>query len=74
MKPLATMGWIGVSILGAVALAMLALARGESVNAIWLIVAALAVYLIGYRFYSHFIATRVLGLDDRRATPGHCFE
>jgi carbon starvation protein len=61
--------WTAVAVLGAVAWGILALARGESVNAAWLIVAALCSYAIAYRFYSRFIAYRVLGVDDRRATP-----
>ena len=61
--------WTAVALLGAVAWGILALTRGESVNAAWLIVAALCSYAIAYRFYARFIATRVLGVDDRRATP-----
>ena len=47
----------------------MALARGETINAIWLVVAAICVYLIAYRFYSLFIADKVLGLDATRQTP-----
>src|SRR2546425_817086 len=54
---------------GAGALATIALHRGETVNALWVVVAALAVYLIAYRFYSQFIAKHVLSLDAKRATP-----
>jgi carbon starvation protein len=54
---------------GASALAAVALERGEGVNAVWLVTAALAVYFIAYRFYSRFIADRVLKLDDSRETP-----
>jgi carbon starvation protein len=61
--------WTVIAVLGAVAWGILALARGESINAAWLIVAALCSYAIAYRFYSRFIAYRVLGVDDRRATP-----
>jgi len=61
--------WTAVAIVGAVAWAILALARGESVNAVWLIAAALGSYAIAYRFYARWIATRVLGVNDRRATP-----
>ena len=61
--------WGAVAVLGAVAWGVLALARGESVNAVWMIVAALCSYAIAYRFYARFIATRVLGVDDNRATP-----
>jgi carbon starvation protein len=61
--------WTAIAVLGAIAWGILALARGESVNAAWLIVAALCSYAIAYRFYARFIANRVLGVDDARATP-----
>ena len=61
--------WTVVAVVGAFAFAALALGRGESVNAVWLVTAALAVYFIAYRFYSKYIAERVLQLDDSRTTP-----
>ena len=61
--------WPVVAIVGAFSFAALALGRGESVNAVWLVTAALSVYFIAYRFYSKFIADKVLGLDDTRPTP-----
>jgi carbon starvation protein len=61
--------WVGVAALGAAGFAVLALSRGETVNAAWLLVAGVASYVIGYRFYSRFLALQVFGLDDRRATP-----
>src|SRR5215471_5358870 len=61
--------WPVVAIVGAFAFAALALGRGESVNAVWLVTAALSVYFIAYRFYSKYIAERVLKLDDTRETP-----
>src|SRR5205807_6527943 len=61
--------WGGISAGGAAAFGVLALSRGESVNAAWLLTAALCSYAVGYRFYSRFLADRVFGLDDRRATP-----
>ena len=61
--------WIGVSLLGAASFAVLALSRGETVNAVWMVAAAACTYLIGYRFYSRFIATKVLRLDAARPTP-----
>ncbi len=61
--------WTGVALLGAVAWAMLALSRGEEISAIWLLFAALCSYAIAYRFYARFIAKKVLGTDDKRATP-----
>src|SRR5215218_6505933 len=61
--------WVGVAIVGAVCWGMLALARGETVNAGWLLFAAIASYAIAYRFYARFIQTKVLETDDSRATP-----
>src|SRR5215203_4669799 len=61
--------WVLVAIVGAVCWGMLALARGETVNAGWLLFAAIASYAIAYRFYARFIQTRVLETDDSRATP-----
>jgi carbon starvation protein len=61
--------WGFVALLGAFSFAALALNRGETVNAVWLVTAALCVYLIAYRFYSKFIAEQVLRLDDSRVTP-----
>ncbi|MFZ5722169.1 MAG: carbon starvation CstA family protein [Pseudomonadota bacterium] len=61
--------WPLVTLAGTAAFAVLALSRGESVNAVWLLTAAVSVYLIAYRYYSRFLATTVLGLDDARATP-----
>ena len=66
--------WIGISLAGAVALGAVALARHEPINAMSLIVAAVCVYLIAYRFYSRFIAFKVMELDDRRATPAERLE
>jgi len=61
--------WSAVAIIGAGAFAMLALSRGEHVNAVWLVIASVACYSIAYRFYSLFIAKRIFELDDRRRTP-----
>src|SRR4029434_10937668 len=61
--------WTAVAVLGALAWGILALARGESVNAVWLVVAALCSYAIAYRFYARFIAKRVLEADATRAPP-----
>ncbi|MFY9560389.1 MAG: carbon starvation CstA family protein [Terriglobales bacterium] len=61
--------WTAVSLLGALALATIALHRGEQINAMWLVVAAVATYAVGYRFYSSFIAARLLAIDPLRATP-----
>jgi carbon starvation protein len=61
--------WVIVALVGAVCWGMLALARGETINAGWLLFAAIASYAIGYRFYARFIQTKVLETDDSRATP-----
>jgi carbon starvation protein CstA len=68
-KVLSLLLWPAVAIVGAFSFAALALGRGESVNAVWLVTAGLSVYFIAYRFYSKFIADRVLQLDDTRITP-----
>ncbi len=61
--------WVAISLAGAVAFGVLALSRGEHISAAWLLTAALASYAVGYRFYARFLARRVFGLDDHRATP-----
>ncbi|HEU4882850.1 MAG TPA: carbon starvation CstA family protein [Longimicrobium sp.] len=61
--------WAAVAVLGAVSLALVALHRGETINAAWLVIAAVCTYAVGYRFYAKFLARRVFELDDRRATP-----
>jgi carbon starvation protein len=66
--------WIAISVGGAGALGAIALFRREPINAMWLIIAATCVYLVGYRFYSRFVALKVLELDDLRATPAERLE
>ncbi|WP_374620282.1 carbon starvation CstA family protein [Pandoraea sp.] len=61
--------WAAVAVVGACALGTVALSRGETVSALWIVIAAVCVYLIAYRFYSKFIATRVAQLDSTRMTP-----
>lgn len=61
--------WISVLALGTGALALLALNRGEQVSALWIVVAALCIHTLGYRFYSKWIAKKVLEIDPNRATP-----
>ena len=68
-KTCATFFWLLLALAGAAAYATLAFRRGEPVNSAYLLIAALCTYAIGYRFYSKWIAARVLMLDDRRATP-----
>lgn len=63
--------WLLVAILGAVSFGILAVSRGEHVNAVWLVLAAICVYSIAYRFYSLFIANKVFELNSRRLTPAH---
>lgn len=63
--------WSLVAIIGVISFGMLALSRGEHVNAVWLVLAAACVYSIAYRFYSLFIATKVFELNPRRLTPAH---
>ena len=61
--------WLLLAIVGACALGVVALRRGEAINALWIVVAAVAIYLVAYRYYSLFIANNVMQLDPRRATP-----
>ena len=69
MSPLGILIWISVAILGASAVGGIALHRGESINSVWFIIAAVCVYAIGYRFYSAFIAATVLMLDATAPPP-----
>ena len=73
-KLLTTLIWVAVALLGAGALAKIALQRGESLNAIWFVLAAACCYLAAYRFYSAFVAARVATLDETRATPAECHD
>ena len=66
--------WTAIAGLCAFAVGTIALRRGESINAMWLIVAALCSYALGYRFYSAFIAAKVLAIDATRATPAERLE
>ena len=66
--------WIAVAVLGASAVSGIALNRGEPINALWFITAALCVYAIGYRFYAAWIAATVLMVDETRATPAERLE
>ena len=72
--------WVLLAVAGASALAFVAQSRGEPVNSLWLVVAAVCIYLLGYRFYAGFLAARVMALNDQRATPaerlrdGHDYE
>jgi carbon starvation protein len=66
-----TLLWVLIAILGAASLGVVALSRGETISAAWLVVAAVCVYLLSYRFYALFIARRVLGVDPSRPTPAY---
>jgi carbon starvation protein len=66
--------WLLIALLGALALASVALHRGEQINAMWLVVAAICTYAVGYRFYSKFVAAKVLVLNAQRATPAERLE
>ena len=74
ITPKSMVGWGSVAIVGAVCWTVLALARGENVSALWILFAALSSYAIAYRFYSRFIAYKVLGVDNTRATPAERLE
>jgi carbon starvation protein len=73
-KTLKILGWGVVALLGAVAVGTVAVHRGEPINALWLVVAATCCYALGYRFYSRFIAVKILALDGLRATPAERLE
>ncbi len=79
-KAAAHLLWAALAVTAASALGGIALYRGERINSIWLVIAAASTYVLGFRFYSKFIAARVMALDDQRATPaerfrnGHDFE
>src|SRR5437879_5048302 len=72
--------WAAIAILAAFCLGAIALSRNEHINSFWLVVASACTYLVGFRFYAKFLSARVMGLDDKRATPaerlrdGHDFE
>ncbi len=73
-KTLSIFVWGVLGLLGAVAVGVVALRRGEPINALWLVVAAACCYALGYRFYSRFIAVKILALDALRATPAERLE
>ncbi len=73
-RALGIVAWCAVAIIGAGALAKIAVHRGEPINAMWFVMAALGCYALAFRFYSAFIAARLLTLDDTRATPAERFD
>ena len=68
-SPAAKILWVAIAIVGAWCLGVVALRRGEPINAIWVVAASIAIFLIGYRFYGKFIEHSVLQMDPRRAPP-----
>ncbi|WP_332879660.1 carbon starvation CstA family protein [Massilia sp. S19_KUP03_FR1] len=67
------LGWVALALFGAGSIGYIALKRGETINAVWIVAAAMCVYLIAYRFYSLFLANTVVGLDPTRQTPAYKF-
>ena len=63
------LGWAALSLVAAASLGVVALSRGETISALWIVVAAISIYFIAYRFYARFIAYRVVGVDGSRVTP-----
>lgn len=61
--------WLAIAILGAYSLGIVALTRGETINALWMVIASICVYLIAYRYYSRFLANKVVSLNAQRLTP-----
>ncbi|KAF1713278.1 carbon starvation protein A [Pseudoxanthomonas sangjuensis] len=69
MKGFSKIAWAALAVLGAFCLGTIALRRGEQINALWIVVAAVSIYLVAYRYYALFIASKVMQLDPSRATP-----
>ncbi|MQP75549.1 carbon starvation protein A [Stenotrophomonas sp. MYb238] len=69
MKGFSKAGWALLSLIGAFCLGVVALRRGEHINALWIVAAAVSLYLVAFRYYGLFIANKVLGVDPTRATP-----
>ena len=73
-KPLRVLGWALVVFAAVGSLAVVAFSRGETVSALWLVVASVCVFAIAYRFHSAWLMAKVLTIDDERATPAHVHE
>ncbi|CAM3022175.1 carbon starvation protein A [Lactococcus hircilactis] len=69
MKPVSIIIWIIIALLGAIAWSIIAVSRGETINAIWFVIAAVCSYIIAYRFYALYIQRKIMQPDDSRATP-----
>jgi carbon starvation protein len=72
-KLMNNLGWVALALFGAGALGYIAVRRGETINAVWIVAASVCVYLIAYRFYSLFLSNKVAGLDPLRQTPAYKF-
>lgn len=68
-KFIANILWMFVAVIAAWCFGVLALHKGEAISAVWMVIASVCIYMIGYRFYGRFVAYKILGLDDNRATP-----
>ena len=73
-KTISILAWSAVALTGAAAVGVIAVRRGEPINALWLVMAATCCYALGYRFYSKFISAKILALDALRATPAERLE
>jgi len=73
-KTISILAWSAVALTGAAAVGVIAVRRGEPINALWLVTAATCCYALGYRFYSKFISAKILALDALRATPAERLE
>ncbi len=69
MQAIKMLGWVVLAVFAACCLGVVALQRGETINAMWLVAASVSIFFIGYRFYAHYIATRAVHLDPSRMTP-----
>ena len=69
MKGFSKLAWAALAVFGAFCLGTVALRRGEPINALWIVAAAVSIYMVAYRYYGLFIADKVMGLDPTRATP-----
>jgi len=74
MTPAARIAWLAVAAVGAVSLGAIAIHRGETISSLWLIAAAVCIYALGFRFYSAWVAAKVLSVDPTRATPAERLE
>ena len=73
-KVLSVVVWVAIGLLGAAGFGVMALSRGETISAGWLVIAGVCTYLVAYRFYSRYLADTVFGVDNRRATPAERLE